>query len=65
MHHRWELQEVQDGTEVTVEQWVDGLLIRFLKSSVRKTVDRSAEEWLSGLKAGAEAGVPESGGRRG
>ncbi len=57
LHHSWQLRSRGSGeTELRAVHSVDGLFVRLLKGTVRRTVNRSMEEWFRGLKAGAEEG---------
>ena len=49
--HRWIFAETEDGTHVTCEETISGLIAIF----VRGSLDKINSEWLSELKAAAAA----------
>ncbi len=54
IHYRWDLEPTASGTRVRAVEAVDGVMIRILRGTVRKTVERSLDEWVQGLKRSAE-----------
>ncbi len=52
--HNWELKAVPGGTEVSVDETMEGLLASLLKKSFNKNLDRDMQHWLELLKAESE-----------
>jgi len=50
-HHRWDFTATEDGTHVTCEETISGLIAIFLRGSL----DKINAEWLSELKKAAES----------
>ena len=50
-HHRWMFSETEDGTHVTCEETISGLIAIFIRGSL----DKANSEWLSELKKAAES----------
>ena len=50
-HHRWGFTATEDGTHVTCEETISGLIAIFLRGSL----DKINSEWLSELKKAAES----------
>ena len=50
-HHRWGFTATEDGTHVTCEETISGLIAIFLRGSL----DKINAEWLSELKKAAES----------
>jgi uncharacterized protein YndB with AHSA1/START domain len=69
-YFRWSLEPMLDGgTLVRSEEVWDGLGVRFLRRTLRKTLQRSRTSWLEALRdrvegAGEERVEPEGEGRR-
>lgn len=52
--HNWILIKNDDGTEVLVEESMDGFLVKLLKGMMQKTLDKSSASWLQHLKTESE-----------
>ena len=59
--HIWRLEPRNGKTFVRTEESFDGLLARYLRGSLQKTLDKSLEEGLQHLKAEAERRARPSG----
>ncbi len=58
--HEWEFVEEGGRTRATTRETMRGWLLPFLYPMVRRTLPRTDEKWLAGLKARAEsAEVPD------
>lgn len=54
--HIWTLKPHKDGTLLTTEESMDGLLIKVLKVVMPKFLEESLDIWLQSLKKQAESG---------
>ncbi|MBD2721598.1 SRPBCC family protein [Hymenobacter armeniacus] len=52
--HNWTLKAVPGGTEVTVDETMEGLLARLLKGPLTRGLAQGTQQWLARLKAEAE-----------
>ncbi len=52
--HAWQLDEAGGRTVVSTQEGWRGLVVRFLRHSIRPTLQRSIDEGLESLKAEAE-----------
>lgn len=48
--HNWMIKAIENASEVTTSESVDGLLIKLLKKRMQKATDTTLENWLIFLK---------------
>jgi uncharacterized protein YndB with AHSA1/START domain len=53
--HVWRLEADRDGTRVVTEESMEGWPVTILKGYFQRTLDRTLDAWLDGLKATAES----------
>ena len=60
--HVFHLDTENSRTRLTIEESIDGLAARLLRRSLSRTLDRSLEAWLVGIRrrAAGECPAPES-----
>lgn len=52
--HNWTLTEVASGTQVSVDETMEGFLAGLFKKSFNRNLDRDMQHWLELLKAEVE-----------
>ena len=52
--HDWRFEPSDSGTRVVTEESMEGWPVSLLRGFFEKTLDRSLDAWLTGLKAKAE-----------
>lgn len=52
--HVWRFEPTGDGTRVLTQESIEGWPVTLLKGFFRRTLDRSLDAWLAGLKTKAE-----------
>jgi hypothetical protein len=52
--HNWHLKQQNNGTEVLVEESMEGLLARIFKKSFNQNLERGMLKWLELLKLECE-----------
>jgi len=52
--HNWKIQQAGEHTLVIMEESMEGLLVKLLKKSLQKTLDKGAKSWLNDLKTAVE-----------
>jgi hypothetical protein len=52
--HNWTLTEEHGKTEITVEESLEGFLVKFLKKAMNKNLEKGMENWLDSLKMECE-----------
>lgn len=52
--HNWTLSDVNGKTEVSVEESMEGALMRFFRGFMQNTLEKGMDSWLKQLKKAAE-----------
>ena len=52
--HNWILNEINGQTQVTVEESMEGFLVRLFKKSFQKSLENGMQKWLELLKRECE-----------